>query len=119
MMRPPCWGGSTTISLQALPALRAEYPEGSITTEVLSAVPALRPDPAGAADPVIARLVEQGWGTVPFGTEAGLFQQAGIPAIVMGPGTVAEAHQPNEFVTADQLRQGAAFLDRLVASAAG
>ena len=53
-------------------------------------------------------------GKVGFGTEAGLFQQrAGIPTVVCGPGDIAQAHKPNEFITLEQVRRGEAFMARL------
>lgn len=54
-------------------------------------------------------------GRVSFATEAGLFQQAGIPTIVCGPGSIEQAHKPDEFITLDQIAQGEAFLRRLMA----
>ena len=48
--------------------------------------------------------------------EAGLFSAAGIPAVVCGPGSVAEAHQPNEFVALEQIEACGAFLRRLLAA---
>jgi acetylornithine deacetylase len=48
-------------------------------------------------------LGTQATGVVPFGTEAGLFQQAGIPAVVCGPGSIEVAHQPDEYLGIDQL----------------
>jgi acetylornithine deacetylase len=53
-------------------------------------------------------------GKVPFGTEAGLFQEAGIPTIICGPGSIDEAHRPDEFIAIDQVRQCEAFLHRLL-----
>ena len=53
--------------------------------------------------------------SVSYGTEAGLFQQAGIPAVICGPGSITQAHKADEFVALDQLEQCAAFLRRLVA----
>jgi acetylornithine deacetylase len=53
-------------------------------------------------------------GKVSFGTEASLFHDAGIPAIICGPGHIAQAHQPNEWVATDQLRRCEAFMRRLV-----
>jgi acetylornithine deacetylase len=52
---------------------------------------------------------------VAFGTEAGLIQQAGMPAIVCGPGSIDQAHKPNEFIAISQLAQCEAFMDRLLA----
>ncbi len=51
---------------------------------------------------------------VSFATEAGIFQNKGIPTIVCGPGHIAQAHKPNEFVAREQLRKCEIFLDRLL-----
>jgi acetylornithine deacetylase len=53
-------------------------------------------------------------GKVSYGTEAGLFQKMGMPAVICGPGDIAQAHRPNEFVALDQLAQCEAFMDRIV-----
>jgi acetylornithine deacetylase len=53
-------------------------------------------------------------GRVSFGTEAGLFNNAGIPTVVCGPGFIDQAHKPDEFISLDQLAQGEAFLRRLM-----
>lgn len=54
-------------------------------------------------------------GKVGFGTEAGLFQQrAGIPTVVCGPGDIAQAHKPNEFISLEQVQKGEAFIQRLM-----
>jgi acetylornithine deacetylase len=50
---------------------------------------------------------------VAFGTEAGLFQGAGIPSVVCGPGNIVQAHQPDEYVSFDQLARCEDFLMRL------
>jgi acetylornithine deacetylase len=52
---------------------------------------------------------------MPFGTEAGFFQAAGIPTVVCGPGSIDQAYQPNEWISVAQLEAGSRFLDRLVA----
>ena len=52
---------------------------------------------------------------VSYGTEAGIFQEAGIPAIVCGPGDIAQAHQPNEFLDKSQIPACEAFMRRLIA----
>lgn len=54
---------------------------------------------------------------VTFGSEAGLFQQAGIPAIICGPGSISQAHKPDEYVALDQLALCEDFLDRLAVTA--
>jgi len=55
-------------------------------------------------------------GKVSYGTEAGLFQQMGVPSVICGPGDIAQAHSPNEFVSLDQLAQCEAFVDRILAT---
>lgn len=53
-------------------------------------------------------------GRVSFGTEAGLFQEAGIPTVVCGPGSIEQAHKPNEFIALDQIALCEAFFGRLM-----
>jgi acetylornithine deacetylase len=55
-------------------------------------------------------------GKVSYGTEAGLFQQMGVPSVICGPGDIAQAHSPNEFVSLDQLAQCEAFVGRILAT---
>jgi acetylornithine deacetylase len=53
-------------------------------------------------------------GKVSYGTEAGLFQQMGVPSVILGPGDIAEAHRPNEFVALEQLAQCETFMGRIL-----
>jgi acetylornithine deacetylase len=53
-------------------------------------------------------------GKVSYGTEAGLFQKMGVPTVICGPGDIAEAHRPNEFVALEQLGQCEAFMQRIL-----
>jgi acetylornithine deacetylase len=53
-------------------------------------------------------------GKVSYGTEAGLFQKMGVPTVICGPGDIAEAHRPNEFVALEQLAQCEAFINRIL-----
>jgi acetylornithine deacetylase len=53
-------------------------------------------------------------GKVSYGTEAGLFQRMGVPSVICGPGDIAQAHGPNEFVTLGQLAQCERFMDRIL-----
>jgi acetylornithine deacetylase len=53
-------------------------------------------------------------GKVSYGTEAGLFQQMGVPSVICGPGDIAQAHTPNEFVALEQLAQCEAFVNRII-----
>lgn len=71
-----------------------------------------------AADhPAVAQMLALTGANAPakvsFGTEAGIFSAAGIPTVVCGPGSIDQAHKPNEYLARSQLRQCEAFLDRL------
>jgi acetylornithine deacetylase len=87
---------------------------GRIETKLDVAVPGLAPDPGSAAETLALRLVGRNrTQTVPFGTEAGHFQAAGIPTVVCGPGSIDQAHQPDEYITLEQIEAGEAFMRRL------
>ncbi|WP_278878209.1 acetylornithine deacetylase [Paracoccus yeei] len=90
----------------------------SVRHKDLSAYPALPP----AADPALAQWLERLTGrpalqSVSYGTEAGLFQRAGIPAIICGPGAIMRAHRPDEYITAAELAECCAMLQALAGSA--
>jgi acetylornithine deacetylase len=75
----------------------------------------------GSVDDPVTRLAqrlsgEKGTTLVAFGTEAGLFKNAGIPTVVCGPGQIAQAHQPDEYASLDQLARCEAFMQGLAAS---
>ncbi len=98
-----------------VPDMRAISPLAGITWEALSGFPGL----ATPEDSDIAQLAKtlsgsNSVGKVSFGTEAGLFHEAGIPAVVCGPGGIAEAHKPDEFVALDQVARCEDFLRRLI-----
>jgi len=98
----------------ARPALLAECPDGAIELETLAAVPGLMPERHGAAETLARQLSGANEaGVVPFGTEGGLFQAAGLSTIVIGPGDIAQAHQTNEHLSLDQFAAGETFLRRL------
>lgn len=97
------------------PRLKAASPEGGVFTSVSVAVPALMPEPGSPAEALALALSgENRAGAVAYGSEAGLFQSAGIPAALCGPGSVRQAHQPDEFVARAQLEACEAFVRRLV-----
>ncbi|MGE0844996.1 MAG: acetylornithine deacetylase [Flavobacteriaceae bacterium] len=103
---------------EVLPGLREISPDTSIETEVLVEAPALAPAPGSAAERIALHAAgRNATATVSYMTEAGLFQIAGSPAIVCGPGDIAQAHKPNEFIEISQLRACEAFLRRVIASA--
>lgn len=103
------------IAAELLPRMRAVFPGAAIATETIVSVPPLVPDPGSPAEALACRLTGANTATtVSFASEAGLYQQAGIPAIICGPGSIGVAHQPNEFITREELAAGQEFLDRLL-----
>jgi acetylornithine deacetylase len=87
-----------------LPELREVAPEANIVTESLAAVTPLAPEAGGAAEQLLRRLTGQNATyAVAFGTEGGLFQDAGFSTVVCGPGSIDQAHQPNEFIEISQV----------------
>ena len=108
------------VAAEILPRMRAVHPEASVVTETRAGSPALAAVPDSSAEALARRLTGANRShAVAFVCEAGLFAQAGIPAVVCGPGEISEAHQPNEYVARDQLAACDAFLARLAAYAAG
>jgi acetylornithine deacetylase len=102
-----------------LPRLRQIHPGANVETEVIAASPGLRPDPDSPAETLARQLTGANTaGPVAFATEAGLFQESGIPAIVCGPGFIEQAHKPDEFISLEQLAAGERFLRRLTRWAA-
>jgi len=99
---------------ELLPQLRRDAPEASIVTEKIAAVPALQPEENGAAETLALRLTGANRAvTAAFASEAGQFQETGISAVMCGPGSIAQAHQPDEFISLEQVAAGEAFLRRL------
>ncbi len=97
------------------PYLQKAAAHAGVITEVTNNVSPLVPDDSSPAEQLLRHLTGlNDSGVVSFGTEAGLFQQAGIPAVVFGPGDIAQAHQPDEFIEISQLQECLDFLDRLI-----
>ncbi|WP_404941151.1 acetylornithine deacetylase [Pseudomonas danubii] len=99
---------------QLLPQMQAVQAATGIALQPLSAYPGL----ATAADSEAAELLallsgSRAFGTVAFGTEGGLFHQAGIPTVVCGPGSMDQGHKPDEFISLEQLHACDAMLLRL------
>lgn len=107
------------VAAEILPRMRQVHPDASVVTETRAGSPALRAEPDSPAESLARRLTGANEAhAVAFVCEAGLFRQAGIPAVVCGPGEISQAHQPNEYVARDQLAACDAFLARLAAYAA-
>ena len=95
--------------------MKAVRPEAGITAVPRWDIPGLRAEVEGEAEALVRRLTgENGSGVVSYGTEAGQFQDAGYSAVVCGPGNIAQAHQPNEYLTVAQFEKGQAFMAKLL-----
>jgi acetylornithine deacetylase len=96
------------------PAMQAISAEAGIVVEQANAVPGLAAEKDSPAEQLaLACSHSNSTHTVSYCTEAGLFQQAGIPAVVCGPGSIEQAHKPDEFIAVAELRKCEAFLRRL------
>ncbi|WP_068118950.1 acetylornithine deacetylase [Tropicimonas marinistellae] len=87
------------------PVLTTAQDNGAIAAEVVASYPALDLDEKAPLVSLLSSLT----GTTPlaavsFGTEAGLFQAAGIPSIICGPGDISRAHKPEEYIAVSELR---------------
>ena len=101
------------------PAMQRVAPQAGFSFETICEIPSF----LGQADDDVTRLAlrlsgEQRTTLVAFGTEAGLFKNAGIPTVVCGPGSIQQAHQPDEYVSLDQLARCESFLQGLASSRA-
>jgi len=100
-------------------ALKAVSPEAGVHLERFFGVPALVPEVEGEAEAIARRLTgDNATGVVSYGTEAGQFQEAGYSAIVCGPGDIAQAHQPDEYLEVSEFEAGQRFMERLLAECA-
>ncbi len=96
-------------------AMQSVRPEAGISLERFFAVPALLPESAGAAEALARRLTgANDTGVVSYGTEAGQFQAAGYSCVVCGPGDIAQAHQPDEYLEVAQFQAGHVFMQNLL-----
>jgi acetylornithine deacetylase len=99
---------------ECLPEMRRVAPESGIDIRIANQVP---PFAAGAKSEAVALALHLAGSNethaVSYATEAGLFQEAGSAAVVIGPGDIAQAHAADEFIAKDQLDRCMAFLDRL------
>ena len=99
------------------PAMKQVAPETGIRFETICEVPSFLGSAADQVTRMAQRLSgEQRTTLVAFGTEAGIFKKSGIPTVVCGPGSIVQAHQPDEFVSLEQLARCQAFLRGLAAT---
>jgi acetylornithine deacetylase len=128
----PCWFGWETRALPGfdpftlqrrlekfaaevcLPEMRKLAPESKIEVRVMNHVTAYAADTKSGIVPLALKLAGQNETfAVSYCTEAGLFQDGGAPAIICGPGDIAQAHTVNEFVRIEELDKCLTFLGRL------
>jgi acetylornithine deacetylase len=101
---------------EVAPAMRAVHPQATITHDVLAGTVALRPDPGSPAETLALKLAGSNrTQAVSFAAEAGIFQAATIPTVIIGPGSIREAHKPDEYIELSQLAAADAFMQRLLA----
>ena len=98
-----------------LPKMRSVHQDSDIQTTILADTPPLQE----VADSPALKLAQDLAGNtvrsrVAYAAEAGQFQEAGFPTVICGPGSIDQAHQPNEFISIDQMDQGEKFLRKLI-----
>ena len=99
------------------PGMKKVAPDAGFSFETICEIPSF----LGSKDDPVTRMAmrlagEERTTLVAFGTEAGLFKNSGIPTVVCGPGSILQAHQPDEYVSLEQLARCEAFLQGLAAA---
>jgi acetylornithine deacetylase len=110
-------GAVTALARDRLePEMKARAPESFIDIAPIYAYPGLATRPDAEVVALVKALAGRNdHAKVAFGTEAGLFtERLGIPAVICGPGSIEQAHKPDEFIALDQVAKGEAFLRRLM-----
>ena len=101
--------------------MKARFPDAGIEVVRRSHTPAFAPEPDGTAERIARTLAGDNGPArvVAYAAEAGQFQEAGLSTAICGPGSIEQAHQPNEYVERVQMERGAAFMLRLAEMLAG
>lgn len=95
--------------------MRAEYADARVELVVTENVPAMHPEASAEAESLARQITgDNSDNCVSYQTEAGHFQAAGYSTVVCGPGSIEQAHKPDEFISSNQLRQGQVFMERLI-----
>lgn len=95
--------------------IKARAPEGGVRIMRRSLTPGLVIDQGSEAESLARALTgDNDLRAVAYAAEAGLFQQAGLPAVICGPGSIEQAHQPDEWIEIAQIEEGAVFMRRLI-----
>jgi len=103
------------LAAEILAEMREIEPGCSITTVAMGEAPALKPEKDGAAEQLVKQLTGQNsTHVVSYAAEAGQFQEGGFSVVMCGPGSIDQAHQPNEFIELSQVEAGVDFMRRLI-----
>ncbi|MBL4808192.1 MAG: acetylornithine deacetylase [Rhodobacteraceae bacterium] len=95
--------------------IKAIHPDARIVVDLRSRTSGLMPETDGAAETLARRLTgDNGDHVVSYATEGGQFQEGGHSVVVCGPGSINQAHQPNEFLSLDQLAKGEKFIKDII-----
>ncbi|MEM6708238.1 MAG: acetylornithine deacetylase [Pseudomonadota bacterium] len=98
------------------PDLKRVNDAAGIEVEVLANAPPFRAPPDCSAVALARRLTGQNdTSAQPYAAEAGQYSAAGFPTVMCGPGSIEQAHQPDEYIRLEQLAQGEVMLQRLIA----
>ena len=113
---PAEWGERYFAKVREVEAqMQAIVPQTRIHLTQRFNVPPLVPEQDGTAERLVRQITgDNASHKVSYGTGAGQFQERGYSAVICGPGDIAQAHQPNEFVTKAQFEAGQAFMERLL-----
>ncbi|MBX7541820.1 acetylornithine deacetylase [Qipengyuania sphaerica] len=95
--------------------MKARFPATGITVEQLASAPPMTAQGSDDAVAFVRTLTGENAppAHVAYAAEGGQFQQAGFPTVICGPGSIEQAHQPDEWIAIDQFEQGARFMERL------
>jgi len=110
------WEGKLRAAAAEVEAeMKAVRPEAWIEITPAFSLPPFKPKDGSKAETLVRQLTgDNGTKHVSYGTEASHFQAAGYSVVVCGPGDIAVAHQPDEYITLAQFKQGQAFMERLL-----
>jgi acetylornithine deacetylase len=99
------------VNREVIPRLARFGGAPRVVTDTEIIVPGLAPDPGSVAETLAMRLTNTNQTiTVPYGSEAGRFQKAGIPTVLCGPGDIAQAHQPDEWIEESEIARCETFV---------
>ena len=100
---------------EVLPGMRSIAPEAGVETRMLNRAPAFGPEENGEAERIARAITgDNAVHAAAYAAEAGQFQEAGFSTVICGPGSIDQAHQPNEYIELDQIEQCERFLRRLM-----